>query len=1177
MSGPLRFRALHVRRMPGFEDVGFRLHDLAAGINLIHGPNASGKTTAARALQRLIWPASGDERASLEGRLTLKGQPWRVEVEGTRAVWERDGEPAEAPALPSASSCSRYLLSLTDLLEADDRDLADIIRVESAGGYDVPGAGDSLDFGAGGRPVGLMRALREARRKLDEANDEATRLRGDRARLSELEAERVRLERQAGSARALEHAIALAETRAALEAATRELDAFPSAMASLRGNEVEQLVEWADREKSLRSDLVAAVEREAGAGREIEAAALGDGLPSSVLNTLDNRLMTVRSADSRIAADARALEDARARRAQAGRTLGIDGDGIHGDGIDGDGDGVPDFHASDTARLDAFMERAQSVRSARAAIEARLRVLADPDEADSSIAPGDETLSDGIRILRAWLRTAPGGADKRWAGLVTVSIVAFLVLAAVLAGAGTIWAPAFALAALPAVAAVVLLLLRPSGAADPRAGLEAEARRLGHAPDAWTDEAVRNRLDDLETRRGAREQDAQRRGERIRVEQDRTALAESEAALESERVALAASLGMDLDLDDLTLTLTAARLRQWEEARAAEVAAAARLEAARNDRRRAFDEAAAQLAPFGYAPDDADALAGDIDELRDRREADERARAALESARRDRERAESGMAAVREKRAALLTRVGVADERAVRNLADRLADYRAACQARDTARRDLAAEEAALRTAVERAVDAVGVAELTALSPDRLARRLEDALSAAKEERELFREIEGIRANLERARTRHDVEDALAEVTAARAALAAQRDEDMDDAIGAALVEWLEASASESNRPPVFRRARELLSRITRGHYRLDLARDGSAFRAYDTVARRGRSLDELSAGTRVQLLLAVRVAFVETLEQGAAPPLLLDEVLANCDDVRATAIIDAAIALARAGRQVFYFTAQADELAKWRDALRRHDVDWAERELTDAAPRARTFDWAGRSPPRDAVPAPEGYDHMAYGALLRVPPFDPWRDTAAIHLWYLVTDVAALHALLCLGIDRWGRLQELARHGGDDLPVGQAILDDARRTADLCARFASLWRRGRGRPLDRAALEDSGAITDTFLDRVADLCRQLDGDAGALLDALDRRVIPRFRESSVEELREFCRARGHVSDDPPMSHDRIHVALVATATSDTTRDEADPTSAARQVAGLIERLCHGPRDAVAAGEGESS
>jgi hypothetical protein len=377
-------------------------------------------------------------------------------------------------------------------------------------------------------------------------------------------------------------------------------------------------------------------------------------------------------------------------------------------------------------------------------------------------------------------------------------------------------------------------------------------------------------------------------------------------------------------------------------------------------------------------------------------------------------------------------------------------------------------------------------------------------------------------------------------VAEAEADLAARRDQDVEAQVGAVLVDWLGEQDGDHNRPAVFHRARDLFRLITRGRYRLDMEEgDDAAFRAYDTTTHQGHALDELSSGTRLQLLLAVRLAFVETQETGAALPLLLDEVLANCDDDRATAIIDAALAIAREGRQIFYFTAQADELAKWRDRLQdQDDVEWSVQGVLDGdGATAAAMAWT--PPPRHQVPAPDGMDHATYGQALRVPPFDPWAEgVGGLHLWYLVDDVHALHQLLAMGISRWGQLDHLDAAGGQNaLPGGMRdVVDQARRTAALCDRFRQLWRQGRGRPVDRAALLESGAISHAFMDAVADLCHELEGRGEALIDALVDRRLPRFQTAKAEELRAFLQDRGYLSEDVPLPADEIRVRLAAEA-----------------------------------------
>ena len=69
---------------------------------------------------------------------------------------------------------------------------------------------------------------------------------------------------------------------------------------------------------------------------------------------------------------------------------------------------------------------------------------------------------------------------------------------------------------------------------------------------------------------------------------------------------------------------------------------------------------------------------------------------------------------------------------------------------------------------------------------------------------------------------------------------------------------------------------------------------------------------------------MCVRLAFVEHLEDGKniKLPLLFDETLASTDDERAPMVARTIGEICKQGRQVFYFTAQQDEIDKIREAV---------------------------------------------------------------------------------------------------------------------------------------------------------------------------------------------------------------------------------------------------------------
>ena len=274
----------------------------------------------------------------------------------------------------------------------------------------------------------------------------------------------------------------------------------------------------------------------------------------------------------------------------------------------------------------------------------------------------------------------------------------------------------------------------------------------------------------------------------------------------------------------------------------------------------------------------------------------------------------------------------------------------------------------------------------------------------------------------------------------------------------------------DRNRPPVFHRARELFALVTQGRYQLEFE-DGQPprFRATDTTTGLSCGLNELSSATRVQLLIAVRVAFVETMENGPRLPLIFDEALGNSDEQRARAIIEAIIAICREGRQVFYFTAQHDEVGKWQAVLSGHPdlehvaINLSEvRELADydRLPLAAAVTAAFPS-----IPAPNGHSYEEYAATLHVPGLDPRLGAGSVHLWYLETDATRLHRLLSKGITTWGQFQTLVEYGGVQLLPDEDSLATVNARARMFTAAFEAWRVGR--PPQGRSIRDRGVRSD--------------------------------------------------------------------------------------------------------------
>ena len=927
----LRFTALRLERFLGLQRRDQALHfaagEVSLGVTLIAGPNGSGKTTVARALEGLLWADSvTDPQAAVQACCELSGEAWTVELAGTSVCWQRAGVAARGPQYCPASERDRYRLSLHELLAADDSALAAVIRRELGGGYSLSAAAAQLGFSAyPPLPRKAAQRLRQAEAAVVVATREQAGLRRREAELSGLRSQAAAAQRAAAQLGAVSSLLQWREAGRALQGARWVLAQYDPRVSALRGKELEQFRDLQRRASLAQAACASALAELARSAAALAARRQARPLPSpACLSRCRALIVQLQQVENGARQAQAAAAGSRAKEEAARAVL------------------APRFLPEPLARLDRLQPDAalaEAVRLASAAAIAQgvwegfaaLPLWAEPSAEVARL----EAQRRGLDLLRAWLQEpAPATAPGAWARLP---------LGVALAGAGLSLLLAVAVHGLLVVPAaclgLVAWLVRPRASAAPlssrRADFEAGFARLGLAlPAVWDADGVAECHDDLAWRWslgvGRREVAGQGAAARQLLEQR---AGELQRALEGCRRDTAARLGVALEASPLAALHLVTRLAAWQAARDEWVQSCQVAAATQQHAEALRGRLQAELAETGTPPPTDSVTAAAMLEALEV----ELAAVAVEERRRDEQaqRVESerqSVAVGAESLRAVLEAVSIRPEESA-DAEGLLARWTGERPAAAAAAQALQAAQALVAQCREQARRYGGAArELQSLRTPDLERYREDLGRVAAQRDALLREIESTETLVREAKRKHDLEQCLAERDAALAAVRSEREEGWRALAGQSCLEAL-AAGLELQASGVLRRAQDLFAQITRGRYRLlaDESDAGAFFQARDTETDRLHDLATLSSGTRVQLLLAARLAFIAEKEgEGPLLPLVLDEVLGNSDEVRAGTIIDVVIEAARAGRQVFCFTAQQDEVCKWQTRLAQAQVPFA-------------------------------------------------------------------------------------------------------------------------------------------------------------------------------------------------------------------------------------------------------
>ena len=1111
----MRVRRLHIQRLAGIPAPGFALQGLDPGVNVIIGPNASGKTSLLRAFEAALYRGQlRGQSVVVDAELETKGGTLRASRVGNEISWQRDGQDVDSPPLPEERFLHCFTLRLEDLLEAGgqtDRTIAERINRELAGGYDIAQSGQESGFKLGanyGRTE--ANALRAADSALRQIQREQGELRREEDRLPGLANEKDEAEEAKQEEQALRSALALLDARRRRLSLEARLALFPGGMDRLHGDEVQRLNKLRADGQRLEGDLAKAHATREQAERVLHVSDLGAGLNEARLTDRRTQVNRLRTLEAEVANSRKAVVEAKAERSKAVSDLG------------GTAPEEPVALKPDDVRTaETALVETRALKANVCALVAELERLPPPEQA----APDTQRLDEARRELIRWL-SAP--RDPEWTAVRIVAAALLLVagLAGVILGAVIVHAGLLVLL-LPLFWAAYALLLRRGPGNEERRQAQTRFRSTAvDEPSSWELQQSEAHLWSLDRRfadaRILQEALVQRSSVETERKRDEEKIERALATLRG----IAERVNYDPLLLDASFERWLRLIAIYEQADGKCRQSQSALDTSENEARSIREGLTTFLMEYGEAPDterpDAEMLARRLERLatrlsarndacRDLNNADEQIRALAGQCERHKQDV-----------AKLFSDLDLRHDDVVglRERLTRLAEWQQVKQELSEAR---GAE-------IDRQQIMEGREDLLALVMVNNEKAIRSSLDIKQADADritdIVREITQISTRIEDTEKHRSLETARAKRQSAEDALSSALDNALFAEAGNLLMERVEAEYVQASRPLVLRRAEDWFARFTCHHWKLEFEPGASGtFAARETATEELRSLAELSSGTRMQLLLAVRVAFALEAEQGREPlPLFLDEALTTADPERFQAAVESLTRLAvEQERQIIYLTARPEDAAFWRASGNAPTcIDLMERRRSGRAIASPAEIALPPLTPRLPEPGVMSAEH--YAVAIGVSPIAPWESTAGIHLFYLLRDERELlWRLLSAGIDRVGPLKSLLGSAEAEMVLAQEEKRLLKQRIVGAETWIEAWRVGRGRPVDRAALEASEVLTTAFKERVVALAERVQGDGRLLVEQLKLGVVERFRRQCAEVLERWLSEQGYIATAQPL------------------------------------------------------
>ncbi|MFW5998940.1 MAG: hypothetical protein ACOCP5_04220 [Halanaerobiaceae bacterium] len=1129
----LTFENINIRKAPGFDPPGFSVDELSPQVNLIYGPNAVGKTTLGRAFNYLLWPERlAPPNINIQGNFTLNNSNWFVEINFDKILYQKDGTTNSAPFLPPVEHKDRYFITLPDLLQDDIKDisLAKIIMQESTGGFDLSKVIEELDLKD--RPSPKGKNTRKAQKRINEYKNVYKHqhdLEQKENKLKDLYEEKKIIKSSRKKLNIFTRVIEYKKTRIDLDKIKAKLDKFPENMNLIEGDEYSEINKIDQKMEKLKTKIRLEKNKIKKANHKLKQVDLKK-IPKNnyFITRIKNKKDQLLSKKEKLEKIADDLIKAKNKKKEEEKLFqnSMETSKIKS---------IQEIDCCKYNQLSDFALEAEKINNKLLSY----KYLKDLIKPEDNIQKEERAVKKGSRYLEDWLQIpdseSEGKNKLKYLSLVSIGLVSGLSIFL-----GWLIHPGYLLFLLLSVGLFWYYRTDKNGNIDYKAKVKKEYNQLNlDPPERWQKNDVRKKLEDLYDeivrikfikRRQQYWQDRKKEYERLLSKHNK---------LNKKRKKFINKYGMAPGTGDQALYYFTNRLSRWQDANIEIKSIKKTLDRKQKNYNNLLDEINQELSEYGYKISENTAeISANINDLENRFREYEKETKNKINAEENLEQVQKTYTDLKKRKQEIYKRISLKPEKKekLKKLCDDYKNYL-----------NLKQEYENLKFVCSRELKKLK--KLAGFSQDILNKNIHQLKVEQDELSQIVDRFEEVQKNINEIETRiaavkekRSIEKALANKERALDRLYQDLESDYEKIAGKVISDYIREINKINNRPEVFNKAQNIFRNITRGNFRLEVSNtEPPSFKAIDSDTGKARNLDQLSSGTRIQLLLAVRMAFVDIQEKNIVLPVYFDETLANSDEKRAESIIRSILNLVKKGRQSFYFTAQKQEINKWISILQSKEykskIDYKIINLNRKFNKNKTeifSDLEDIIPEIESVPSASGLSHKEYGEKLSVPDFNPFQGAESAHLWYIIEDVELLEKLLNKGIERWGQFKILLKNKADLDFINSKKLREIKTMGACLTEFIRCWKIGRGKPVDRLVLKRSGAVSDNFIDEVSELAERVEGNAESIIDKLRKGEVSNFLSRKIDDLENYFIENEYIDNVSTLEGEEIYLHMLS-------------------------------------------